>query len=156
RSDDARTLAATLPESTRRPVHTALALAVAGTGDVAGARTEADAITEARYRVATLIDVAVSIGGRDRPAPARALLLSAAAEAPNLEERPSCARSNSLRAAAVGLAQFGWSADARAIAAEVPDVRLRAEALWAVAASFAANQDLVTADQIRQQALADT
>ena len=150
---ETRALLAALPSASQRPILAALAVASAQRGDVAEARAFAEQIGEARYRVAVLTEVAALASAHGG---AGDLLATAVEQARALDERPSFARSYALRTLAITMAQLGLPDRARTAAEDIADVRLRAEARWAIGAALATMQDVRGAEAVREQALVDT
>ncbi len=153
---ETRALLASLTPASQRPVLAALATASAQRGDVAEARALAEQIGEARYRVAVLTEVAALVSVRDSTALAADLFAISLEQARALDERPSFARSYALRTLAITMAQLGLPEPARAAADDIADVRLRAEARWAIGAALATMQDARGAEAVRERALVDT
>ncbi len=65
RAAEARAVMADLPSAAQRPVIAALATAAAAAGDTRAAREYAAQVAERRYRVATLVDVALVVAAKD-------------------------------------------------------------------------------------------
>lgn len=120
-------------ESDRRPALAALGAAAARQGRFEAARMYAGDIVEPRYRVVALVDIAAIQAEAGFTSDALATLDQALADALAVDERQSFARSHALSTVAVAWMAVGVADQAGRAVDLIPDARVKAEALWALA-----------------------
>jgi peptidoglycan hydrolase-like protein with peptidoglycan-binding domain len=128
-------------DSDRRPVFSALASDAAAQGQFDAANFYVGEIVEPRYRAVTLTQVARVQAAAGFDGAAQGTLDQALADAMAIDVKQSYARSHAFSAVAMGLVAFGQTGQALAAVNLIPDARVQAEALWAVAAAQSEDGD---------------
>ncbi|MBT5861089.1 MAG: peptidoglycan-binding protein [Alphaproteobacteria bacterium] len=132
-------------DSDRRPVFTALAAAAAAHGQFDAANFYAGEIIESRYRAVTLTQVAAVQAAAGFEEVANGTLDTAMADAMAIDVKQSYARSHAINAVAIAMVTFGRAAEALEAVNAIPDARVQAEALWAVAVAQSDGGDRISA-----------